>query len=86
MPHDLNNKLFQFRDAESGLAVTTQMILCKLIGHFAMALCNVIKYFVLFLEIQKSLLIPENSESKLITVNLRAIGAFSTRRWSKIVA
>jgi len=86
MSYDLSNKLFQVCDAKCMLALTTQIILCKLICPFAMAVCNFTKYFACLLEIQKYLLIRENSESKLVTMNLPAKGVFSKRRWSKLVA
>lgn len=83
---DLSSKIFQVCDAKYMLALTTQIILCKLICPFAMALCNIAKYFACLLEIQKHLLIEENSEPKLITMNLPAMDVFSERRWFKMVA
>lgn len=79
MPCDLSNKLFEVCDAKYMLALTTQIILCKLICPFAMALCNITKYFACLLEIQKHLLIEENSEPKLVTINLPAMGVFSEK-------
>lgn len=86
MPWDLNNKLFQACDVKYTLPLTTQIILCKLICPFAMALYNVTEYSACLLENQEYLLIQENSESKLWTMNVHMVGVSSKRRWSKMVA